>query len=127
MLLPLIGAVGCLPGPGRAGPERLDGTPLYEDLMAKGAVFGQFGGWERAFWFNPGRALDEHALSFHDEPWFSAVKTECETVRDGVGIMDHGGFAKFEVSGTGAAAVTPVPSPSGAVVVRYDRSTGLSR
>ena len=27
-------------------------TPLFETLKAKGAVFGQIGGWERAFWFD---------------------------------------------------------------------------
>ena len=26
-------------------------TPLYDRLAAKGAVFGEIGGWERAFWF----------------------------------------------------------------------------
>ncbi len=80
-------------------------TPLYSDLKAKGAVFGQVGGWERAFWFNRGRGLDEKHLSFRDsEPWREAVRGECEAVRDGLGIMDHGGFTKYEVEGEGAGA-----------------------
>jgi dimethylglycine dehydrogenase len=78
-------------------------TPLYEELKRKGAVFGQIGGWERAFWFNPGRRLDETTLSFRDdEPSRVAVQAECEAVRDRVGVMDHGGFTKFEVEGDGA-------------------------
>ncbi|MGI9406781.1 MAG: GcvT family protein, partial [Hyphomicrobiaceae bacterium] len=84
-------------------------TPLYDTLKSRGAVFGQIAGWERAFWFARG---DQPAnqegdgyghLSFRDdEPWRNAVRAECEAVRDRVGIMDHGGFTKFEVEGPGA-------------------------
>ncbi len=79
-------------------------TPLYKTLEQKSAVFGQIGGWERAFWFDPGNKNQDNRLSFrHSEPWRDAVKRECEAVRDRVGIMDHGGFTKFEVSGAGAS------------------------
>ncbi len=44
-------------------------------------------------------------LSFRDdEPWRTAAAHECEAVRDRVGVMDHGGFTKYEVEGPGAAA-----------------------
>lgn len=81
-------------------------TPLYDTLKGKGAQFGQIGGWERAFWFDRGgQAYDETKLSFRDrEPWRAAVRAECEAVRDAVGVMDHGGFTKYEVSGSGAQA-----------------------
>ncbi len=81
-------------------------TPLYDTLAAKGAQFGQIGGWERAMWFDRGNnAYDDARLSFRDsEPWRDEVRTECEAVRDFVGIMDHGGFTKYEVSGPGAQA-----------------------
>jgi dimethylglycine dehydrogenase len=80
-------------------------TPLYKTLASKGAVFGQIGGWERAFWFDVDGTIGPDQLSFrHDEPWHTAVRAECEAVRDHVGIMDHGGFTKYEVSGLGAAA-----------------------
>ncbi|MEM7045557.1 MAG: FAD-dependent oxidoreductase, partial [Pseudomonadota bacterium] len=85
-------------------------TPLYETLKARGAVFGQIGGWERAFWSardgKPCPKPDDGYghLSFRDdEPWREAVRAECEAVRDAVGVMDHGGFTKFEVEGPGAA------------------------
>lgn len=78
-------------------------TPLYDRLQGKGAVMGQIGGWERAMWFEREDARDTGALSFHDEPWHAAVRAECETVRDAVGIMDHGGFTKFTVEGPDAA------------------------
>ena len=79
-------------------------TPLYETLAAKGAVFGEIGGWERAFWFSRNGETDPARLSFHDdEPWRDSARAECEAVRDHVGVMDHGGFTKFEVEGPGAA------------------------
>ena len=80
-------------------------TPLYHRLKSKGAVFGQIGGWERAFWFDRDGNHDAGHLSFRNsEPWRAAVKQECEAVRDSVGIMDHGGFTRYEVSGAGAGA-----------------------
>ena len=80
-------------------------TPLYEELLNKGAIFGQIGGWERAFWFDLNQSNNPDQMSFrHDEPWQQAVRQECEAVRDRVGIMDHGGFTKYEVSGPGASA-----------------------
>ena len=82
-------------------------TPLYSTLTDKGAVFGQIGGWERAFWFDINDALtadDTEKLSFRNiEPWYDAVRYECQTVRDAAGVMDHGGFTKFEVSGPAAS------------------------
>lgn len=86
-------------------------TPLYDTLKARGAIFGQIGGWERAFWFETagdGRqpeASDYGHLSFRDdEPWRTDVAAECLAVRDHVGLMDHGGFTKYEVTGPGAEA-----------------------
>lgn len=79
-------------------------TPLYETLTARGAVMGQIGGWERAFWFNRDEERDTGELSFHVEPWHDDVRVECEAVRDAVGVMDHGGFTKYTVEGPGAEA-----------------------
>jgi len=78
-------------------------TPLYETLSDKGAVFGQIGGWERAFWFDRDKSHDADLLSYRNrEPWREAVAAECKAIAGGVGVMDHGGFTKFEVSGPGA-------------------------
>ncbi len=80
-------------------------TPLYDALQAQGAVIGQIGGWERAFWFKRDGSADETALSFGHEPRHDAVRAECESVRDAVGIMDHGGFTKYLLEGPEAEAV----------------------
>ncbi len=79
-------------------------TPLYDRLKAKGAQFGARGGWERATWFAPDGEAAENRPSFHRTNWFEAVGQECRAVREGVGVLDLGGFAKFEVGGPGAAA-----------------------
>jgi dimethylglycine dehydrogenase len=79
-------------------------TPLYETLRARGAMFGARGGWERATWFAPAGAAAEQRLTFQRPNWFAAVADECRAVRERVGVLDLGGFAKFEVSGKGAAA-----------------------
>ena len=78
-------------------------TPLYDHLQGQGAVMGQIGGWERAFWFRRNGSTGADALSFGHEPWHDAVRAECITVRDAVGVMDHGGFTKFVLEGPGAA------------------------
>lgn len=77
-------------------------TPLFDILKSKGAVFGQVAGWERAFWFETETIKDDGQLSFQHEAWHDAVKAECEGVRDHAGIMDHGGFTRYEVEGPGA-------------------------
>ena len=103
----LYGLQYAIPYPHRllASARPVGATPLYDTLKAKGAVFGQIGGWERAFWFDKAGRDDPESLSFRDgEPWRLAVQTECAAVRDGVGIMDHGGFTKYEVEGPRAGA-----------------------
>lgn len=76
-------------------------SPLYAELDAKGARFGQIAGWERAIWFG-GEPYAHETLGYRDEHWHAPVAAECRAVRDGVGIMDHGGFTRFEVAGAGA-------------------------
>ncbi len=78
-------------------------TALYDTLANKGARFGQIAGWERAFWFGA-EPYSHDTLSYRDEHWHDAVAQECLAVRDHVGVMDHGGFTRFEVSGPGAAS-----------------------
>ncbi|MDB5665394.1 FAD-dependent oxidoreductase [Cypionkella sp.] len=81
-------------------------SPLHERTAALGAQFGPFNGWERPLWYaRPGDDVSEEAQRTwnREGPWFGAVKTECEAVRDGVGVLDLPGFSRFEVEGPGAA------------------------
>ncbi len=78
-------------------------TPLYHRLEAKRAMFGARGGWERATWFVPEGEAAQQRPSFRRTNWFEAVGRECRAVRERVGVLDLGGFAKFEVTGPAAA------------------------
>jgi dimethylglycine dehydrogenase len=78
-------------------------SPLYDKLLAKGAVYGARFAWERPLWFDPhGPAVDVY--SFRRANWHEAVGRECRAVRSGVGVLDQTSFAKYEVSGPGASA-----------------------
>jgi dimethylglycine dehydrogenase len=83
-------------------PRRV--TPIRARQAEAGAVFGCANGWERPNWFSRGEPAAELRLTFRRPGWLDAVRAECLAVRDGVGIADLSAFAKFEVSGTGAAA-----------------------
>ncbi len=76
-------------------------TPLHDRLAEQGAVMGQIAGWERALWFQTDAIRDngDSDLSFRHEPWQDAAAAECRTVAYSVGMMDHGGFAKFGLHG----------------------------
>jgi sarcosine dehydrogenase len=78
-------------------------SPLYDRLKAHGAVFGSKLGWERPNWFAPKGPEPRDVYSMGRQNWFSAVGDEHRLVREAVGIFDQSSFAKYEVSGPGAA------------------------
>ena len=77
-------------------------TPVHDRLAAMGAVFGDAWGLEQPLWFAPPGVEDR--LSFHRSTDFGPVGEECRTVRDGVGLAETSGFAKYDVTGPGAEA-----------------------
>jgi dimethylglycine dehydrogenase len=112
----------------RGAARGLKRSPCYDRMAAKGAVFGTVYGWERPGWFAPeGYALSEADLAKPDvlmnenhaepekdgrirEKWsfrrsnaFDFVGREAKHVHEKVGLLDMSAFAKFEVSGPGAA------------------------
>ncbi len=112
----------------RSAARPLRQTPCYARMKALGAVFGSVYGWERPNWFAPpDYALDAEALgktdvllnqnhapavdgciqekwSFRRSNYFEHVGRECRHVHEKVGLLDMSAFAKFELSGPGAAA-----------------------
>lgn len=79
-------------------------TPLHEHLKARGAVFGEVAGWERANWFaNPGQKA-EYDYSWGRTNWFENQKAEHMAVRTGVGFFDMTSFGKIRVEGRDAMA-----------------------
>ena len=90
------------PPPGEELPaaRRCRTSPLYDKLKAQGCVYTETFGWERPKWFSPdGR---EEQYSFRHNNVFELVREECLAVREGVGILDLSGFAKFDVTGRDA-------------------------
>lgn len=81
-------------------------SPVHNRLVAQGAQFGAYGGWERANWFaQPGDDTSEEATQTweRDGPWHPRIREECHAVRDAAGILNLCGFSRYAVSGAGAA------------------------
>lgn len=79
-------------------------SPLHDALKARGAVFGEVAGWERANWFAPAGARAEYEYSYGRQNWFEASAAEHRAVREAVGLFDQTSFAQFLVEGAGAEA-----------------------
>lgn len=79
-------------------------SPLHEHLKARGAVFGEVAGWERANWFaRPGQERD-YRYSWQRQNWFDNSRDEHMAVRTGVGLFDMTSFGKIRVEGRDALA-----------------------
>jgi len=79
-------------------------SPLHDALKAKGAVFGEVAGWERANWFAPPGMKPEYEYSYGRQNWFAPSAEEHRAVREAVGLFDQTSFAHFIVEGAGAEA-----------------------
>ncbi|MBV9695515.1 MAG: FAD-dependent oxidoreductase [Gammaproteobacteria bacterium] len=79
-------------------------SPVYDKLNARGAVWGQRYGWERANWFAPPGVERRDAWSFRRSNYFAHVGNEVRLMRTGVGVIDLTPFTKHEVCGPGAEA-----------------------
>ena len=90
------------PGEFREPGRPVRTTPIYDKLAARGAVFAETFGWERAKWFSAGGTRERY--SFRRTNWFEPVAEECKAVRERVGVLDLSSFSKFDVTGPDAAA-----------------------
>jgi len=77
--------------------------PLYDRLLARGAVMGARNGWERPLWFVPEGAPRGDRPTYRRPDWLPYEIAECAAVRERAGLLDMTSFAKFEVRGPGAA------------------------
>ena len=78
-------------------------TPIYDRLKARNAVFGAGYGLEHALWFAPEGTEPFEEPTFRRSNAFAPVAAECRAVREGVGLLEISNFAKYEVTGPGAA------------------------
>jgi 4-methylaminobutanoate oxidase (formaldehyde-forming) len=108
--------------------ERLAGrpcktSPIYERLMAQGAVMCARHGWERPLWFAPAGVPARDEPTFDRPNWFPQVGAECRAVRERAGLLDQTSFGKFEVTGLGVTAflnslcANEIDVPLGKIVV----------
>ena len=77
-------------------------SPLHEHLKARGAVFGEVAGWERANWFARDGQEREYRYSWKRQNWFDNQREEHLAVRNGVGLFDMTSFGKIKVEGRDA-------------------------
>jgi len=79
-------------------------TPVYDRLLAAGAVFGANFGLEAALWYAPRGMEPSEVPTYRRSNAFPIVREECHAVRTAVGLMEISGFGKFEIAGPGAAS-----------------------
>lgn len=79
-------------------------TPLYDTMLAQGAVMGDSWGLETPLWFAPRGVEPKDIVSFHRSNDFPHVKAEVLGTRNGVGVTEIANFAKYRISGPGAGA-----------------------
>jgi len=78
-------------------------TPIHDRLTAANAVWGAAYGLEHALWFQaPGKPPTEEVTFRRSNAW-DRVAAECTAVREGVGLIETANFAKYRVTGPGAA------------------------
>jgi glycine cleavage system T protein len=80
-------------------------SPLHDRLKAKGACFGEAGGWERANWFAPKGVEPVYEYSYGRQNWFPHSGKEHMAIRENVGLLDQTSFAKFLLQGRDAEMV----------------------
>ncbi len=79
-------------------------TPFHEHVKARGAVFGEIAGWERANWFADDGQEREYRYTWKRQNWFENSAREHEAVRTNVGVYDMTSFGKIRVEGRDAEA-----------------------
>ena len=77
-------------------------SPLHHHLAEKGAVFGEFAGWERANWFADPDQNADYEYTWTRQNWFNNTAREHAAIRTGVGMYDMSSFGKLRVEGPDA-------------------------
>jgi dimethylglycine dehydrogenase len=78
-------------------------TPIYDRLTAHNAVWGAAFGLEHPLWFQRPGLEPVEEVTFRRSNAFEVVAEECRAVRERVGLTEASNFAKYRVTGEGAA------------------------
>ncbi len=92
------------PGIERKAGRPLKTTPIYSDLLARGAVMGQAYGWERPLWYAPDGVEAVDVPSFQRPNWWGYVGDEARQMAQGCGLSEMSSYGKFRISGPDATA-----------------------
>ncbi|MBV8974602.1 MAG: GcvT family protein, partial [Sinobacteraceae bacterium] len=79
-------------------------SPIYDRLLAAGAVMGANFGLEHALWFAPPGTAPAETPTYRRSEAFAVVRAECRAVRSGVGLYETTNYGKYEIAGRGARA-----------------------
>jgi dimethylglycine dehydrogenase len=79
-------------------------SPIYDKLIAAGAVMGANFGLEHALWFAPAGVAPTETPTYRRSEAFPVVRAECQAVRSTVGLYETTNYGKYEVAGRGARA-----------------------
>ena len=79
-------------------------SPLHDHLRARGSVFGEVAGYERANWFAQDGQAPRYEYSWFRQNWFDNQRREHLAVRQDVGLFDMSSFGKIRIEGRDAAA-----------------------
>ena len=79
-------------------------TPIYDRLTQHNAVWGAGFGLEHPLWFQEAGKEPIEEVTFYRSNAFPVVAEESRAVRERVGLSEASNFAKYRVSGEGAAA-----------------------
>ncbi|TNF21655.1 MAG: FAD-dependent oxidoreductase [Rhodobacteraceae bacterium] len=88
----------------KASARGIRRSPFHAQLEARGAVFGELAGWERANWFAREGQAAAYRYSWKRQNFFDNVGAELAAVRGGVGMYDMTSFGKLRVEGREAQA-----------------------
>ena len=111
-------------------------TPVHDRLDRHNAVWGASFGLEHALWFQRPGLPPLEDVTFRRSNAFPLVAEECQAVRERVGLTETSNFAKYRVSGPGAAGwlqglftnrlpkvgrivLTPMLNPQGRIVGEF--------
>jgi dimethylglycine oxidase len=90
-------------------PRPLRVSPFYQQHKELGAVFLEYGGWERPQWFEANKNLDTSHVPKRDswsaQFWSPIVGAEHKATRERVALFDMTPLKKLEVSGKNATAL----------------------
>ena len=77
-------------------------SPIYDRLLAAGAVMGANFGLEHALWFALSGVAPAETPTYRRSEAFPIVREECRAVRRAAGLYETSNYGKYEVTGRGA-------------------------